>query len=114
MVYLDELEAHELNNVRLTLKFQFICLNLQNQDNMSMYIGFQQLQEFISYLSQNKNKHDYIRYKLVSWYKIILPMVHGNGDPGAYLRYVEEYIEIGMGNIEDRDPLCQTINLATV
>ena len=39
-------------------------------------------------------------------------MIHGNGDPVTYLKYAEEYIDIGMGNIEDRDPLCQTINFA--
>ena len=110
ITYLDELGAHEFNNMRLTWRLQLILLNFLKQDNFSVSIGYQKLQEEITYLGQHRNKYDYIKQKLISYYQIILPMTLNGNDADLYLKYAEDYIELGIENSENRESLCQTIN----
>ena len=110
ITYLDELGAHELNNMRLTWRLQLILLNFLKQDNLSISIGYQKLQEEITYLGEHRNKYDYIKQKLISCYQIILPMTLNGNDADMYLKYAEDYIQLGIENNENRKSLCQTIN----
>ena len=110
--YLDELGAHELNNMRLTLKLQLILINFHSQDNLRLSMGYQQLQDFINFLIQNKEKYDYISQKLISWYQVILPITLNGNDPDVYLKNAEDYISLGIENNENREALCQTITTA--
>ena len=110
ITYLDELGAHELNNMRLTWRLQLILLNFLKQDSLNVDIGYQKLQEEIIYLSQHRNKYDYIKQKLISCYQIILPITLNGDDADVYLKYAEDYIELGIENNENRESLCQTIS----
>ena len=110
MEYLDELEAHELNYMRLKCQLQIICLNFQNQNNISMGIGCQKLQEFISYLNQHRNKYTYIKELLTRSYQIILQLTQNDLDPKIYLNFAEDYIELGLDSYENRQLIWQTMN----
>lgn len=109
MKYIDELGAHEHNNMRLTCQLQMILLNFLKQDSLNMTVGYQKLQDFIGYLNQNRDKYDYIQQKLINCYQIVLPMTLAGNDADLYLKYAEDYIELGIANSENRESLCQTI-----
>ena len=91
--YLDELGAHELNNMRITLNFQLIIIGFMSGEEIKVRENYKKLQDFINFLTQHKDTYDYINQKLMCWYQLILPMLLSMEDSQGYIKYAELLIE---------------------
>jgi hypothetical protein len=114
ITYLDDLGADEIHPYRLTFKIQLLTFYFFEKDMGKLRLGVEKMKELIEFLGSHRDKYDYIQQRLISVYNMHLPFAQNSGDTQSYLKYVEDYINLGIANFENRESIVmhmkQTIN----
>ena len=113
--YLDNLGVSKLNELRLLIRFFLISSNICPPDDLKIDEWYKELQEFIDYLSANKDKFDYIEEILLRLYIPFLRESQGRLNIDSYFKYAEDFIELGIKNDEGRkEIICEIMESSIV
>ena len=113
--HLDKLGVNKHNELRLAIRFSLISSNISSPDDLKIDEEHKELQEFIDYLSANKDKFDYIEEILLRLYILFLRESQGRLDIDGYFKYAEDFIELGIKNDEGRkEIICEIMESSIV
>ena len=102
---IDELGFHELSPTRITLKMQAISFNFMNQNQTSIMLGLQKVNELVVFLKSHEDKYDFCKARLFQCYSLLLPLALNMNDKESYMKYIKDYINLGMEYSENKDIL---------